>query len=207
LELIGALKLPPIPGPEYSHSMLAPLLLAAACLDMPQASDTAYAVLIGDASWSCAEANDLAAARASRGAGADVIWFRIGTASYALSDDADLDDMASLLAPFAVLESRAIGLEEKIAEYDAEIVKLRAESSRLAEDRERYAPGSEKNRAVTAEWTAVDERLRVLEERRAAMTPDQERMRAELSRAFEGAQRRLGLLIDRALRHGTARRI
>jgi multidrug resistance efflux pump len=187
--------------------MLGPVLLALACLDVPQTSDTAYAVMIGGSSWSCAEASDLAAARAARVDGGDVIWFRIGKASYALSDDADLDDMASLLSPLAQLESRQAGLEEKIAEYDAELSKLQAESARLDEDRARYAPGSEKNRTVSAERTAVEERRQVLADRRAEMAPDQERLRAELSRAFADARGRLGLLIDRALRHGTARSI
>ncbi|HJQ96735.1 MAG TPA: cell division protein ZapB [Candidatus Polarisedimenticolaceae bacterium] len=187
--------------------MLGPVLFALACFDVPQAKDTAYAVMIGGSTWSCAEAGDLAVARAACGDGGDVIWFRIGQASYTLTDDADLDDMASLLAPLAQLESRVAGLEEKIAEYDAEISRLKAEGSRLDEDRARYAGGSEKNRAVSAEWSAVEERRRVLVDRRAEMAPEQERLRAELSRAFADAQQRLGLLIDRALRHGTARSI
>jgi len=185
--------------------MLATVLLAAACLDVSRAADTAYAVLIGDSSWTCAEPRDLEAARAARGSSGDLIWFRIDGASYTLREDADLDDMATLLAPLAALETKCVALDEKLTEYDADLSRLDSERIRLEEDVRRYAPGSEKNRVVSAEWDAVEQRRRALSDRRAEIAPERERATAELSRAFEDARRRLALLVDRSLRYGTAR--
>jgi hypothetical protein len=187
--------------------MLASLLLAAVCLDLPPATDVAYAVLIGTSSWSCAGERDVAAARAARPDGADVIWFRLDGRSYAIDDDNDLDDMSAILGPLSELEGRSIGLDEKIREYDAELSRLDAERSRLEEKLPRYAPGSEKNRAVSAEWASVDERRRTLAKVRDEIAPERDRLNAELKRAFGYAQQHLGLLIDRALRHGTVRQI
>jgi len=146
--------------------MLATALLAAACLDVSRAADTAYAVLIGDSSWTCAEPRDLEAARAARGSSGDLIWFRIDGASYTLREDADLDDMATLLAPLAALETKCVALDEKLTEYDADLSRLDSERIRLEEDVRRYAPGSEKNRVVSAEWDAVEQRRRALSDRR-----------------------------------------
>src|SRR5262245_62011574 len=106
--------------------MIGSILLAAACLDVPPAQDVAYAVLIGNSSWSCAGERDLASARAARGKDTDVIWFRLDGREYALREDADLDDMAAILRPYAEIEARSVGLDEKIGEYDAELARLEA---------------------------------------------------------------------------------
>jgi hypothetical protein len=187
--------------------MIGSILLAAACLDVPPATDVAYAVLIGSSSWSCAGERDAASARAARGKDGDVIWFRLDRQAYALRDDADLDDMAAILQPYAEIEARCIGLDEKIGEYDAELSRLDAERSRLDEKLARYAPGSEKNLAVSAEAAAVNERRRTLGKTRDEIAPQRERLATDLTRAFGDAQRRLGLLIERALAHGTAQQI
>ena len=168
------------------------LALTATCLDVSGASRTAYAVRLDDRRWSCGDDADLAAAEGG-------LWYRVGERTGVLRDPADIDEVKELFRPVRERDDQLDGLKEKQESKAAERLRLEDEIRRLAGKRERYAPGTEKNRAVGAELDTAETRLRTVAQTLSQLDAQAEILRDERRHDFDRARFRLSLIVERAL--------
>ena len=171
--------------------MLSVVLLATSCLDIFGSAHSAYSVRLGDKVWQCG---------VDENAPAEAFWYRVDGREGALRDPADVDDIEAMFRPLREYDDQLHGLREKMGAYAGERVRLRSEQGRLTGKLERYASGSDKNRAISEELRVADERLATIDAAWTEMARDEERLDAERRRELESIRVRLGVLVERALR-------
>ena len=172
--------------------MLAAALLGYACLDLPHAERSAYAVRLGDRMWACGDNDALTES-------GDLIWFRVDERTGVIRSREDLDEAVEIFRPVRESGDRLDGLREKRDEYAAEQVLLTEQVRRLVEKRQRYAPASEKNLAITDELGAAETRRKTVAETLARLDREEEALREQNRQALDRAGFRLTLLIERFL--------
>jgi bla regulator protein blaR1 len=183
---------------------LAPLPLlandAGSCLDLGAHERSAYVISDGDGHTMCGDVGDVVIADGSRSKGEQIVWFRIDDATWVIRDPAVTAEARRLFD-----DVNEIGRQQGV--IGAKQGRIGAEQARIGMKQASAALRNETAEDDSARMRELGDRMSLLGREQSKYGEQQsalgEKMRVEIAAAQKG----LSLLLDRAMKDGTAVRV